>query len=77
MNARIESPLYVAHTQHDYARMLLLRDRAGDRERADELLEAALATADERGLAALADRARPLADRPAGGAARRPPHSHR
>jgi tetratricopeptide (TPR) repeat protein len=57
-NARIESPLYVAHTQHDYARMLLLRDRIGDPERAHELLDAALATADARGLSALANRAR-------------------
>jgi tetratricopeptide (TPR) repeat protein len=58
VNARIESTLYVAHTQHDYARLLLLRDGAGDRERADLLLAAALATADARGLSALAARAR-------------------
>jgi hypothetical protein len=77
MNAGIESPLYVAHTHHDFARMLLLRDRAGDRERADELLEGALATADARGLGALGDRARQLAARAPAGPAQPPRHSHR
>jgi hypothetical protein len=63
-NARIESPLWVAHTQHGYARMLLLRGRPGDPERAHELLGAALATANKRGLKALANRARQLTPRP-------------
>ena len=34
LNTRIESPLWVAHTQHDYARMLLRRDHPGDRKHA-------------------------------------------
>jgi tetratricopeptide (TPR) repeat protein len=60
MNARIRSPLWVAHTQYEYARMLLLRDRADDRERSLGLLEEAGATAQGLGLKALADRVRPL-----------------
>ena len=39
MNARIESPPWVAHTQHDYARMLLARGAPGDRERALKMIE--------------------------------------
>jgi tetratricopeptide (TPR) repeat protein len=60
MNARIRSALWVAHTQHDYARMLLQRNQSGDREKALELLHTALATAEQLGLKALADEARPL-----------------
>ena len=56
MNARIGSPLWLAHTQHDYARMLLVRAAAGDRERAHELLAAAAATAGQLGLVSLATR---------------------
>jgi tetratricopeptide (TPR) repeat protein len=59
-NARIKSPLWVAHTQHDYARTLLQRDHPGDRENALTLLGTALATADQLGLTALADRAQRL-----------------
>jgi DNA-binding SARP family transcriptional activator len=57
MNTKIRSPLWVAHTQHDYARTLLRRDQPGDREHALKLLDAALATANKLGLKALADRA--------------------
>jgi tetratricopeptide (TPR) repeat protein len=56
MNAQIRSPLWVAHTQHAYARMLVKRDRKGDREQAGELLAAAGATAQRLGLPALAER---------------------
>jgi tetratricopeptide (TPR) repeat protein len=59
-NARIRSPLWVAYTQHDYARMLLLRGRPGDRERARELLDQALATVEELGFTSLAAHVRPL-----------------
>ena len=38
MNEQIRSPLWTAHTQHDYARTLLLRNDPGDRRRAIELL---------------------------------------
>jgi hypothetical protein len=55
-----KSPLWVAHTQHDYARMLLRREHLGDRKHALALLDAALATADRLGLKALAYRAQQL-----------------
>jgi DNA-binding SARP family transcriptional activator len=57
MNAKIRSPLWIAHTQHEYARTLLRLQQPGDREHASELLRAALATADKLGLKTLADRA--------------------
>jgi tetratricopeptide (TPR) repeat protein len=60
MNAQIRSPLWIAHTQHDYARMLLLRNDAGARETALGMLDPALATAQQLGLQALADKAKPL-----------------
>jgi DNA-binding SARP family transcriptional activator/tetratricopeptide (TPR) repeat protein len=60
MNARIRSPLWVAHTQHNYAQTLLQRDHPGDRENARILLGPALATADELGLTALAHRCQRL-----------------
>jgi DNA-binding SARP family transcriptional activator len=56
MNAKIRSPLWIAHTQHDYAHTLLRRDGPGDRDKALKLLDAALATADKLGLKALADK---------------------
>jgi hypothetical protein len=59
-NTRIRSPLWVAHTQHDYARTLLLRNDPGDRQKARELLDQALATAEELGLKALAAKTGPL-----------------
>jgi eukaryotic-like serine/threonine-protein kinase len=43
-NKRMGARPWVAHTQEDYARMLLERDAAGDAEKAQELLAAALAT---------------------------------
>jgi DNA-binding SARP family transcriptional activator/tetratricopeptide (TPR) repeat protein len=60
MNARIKAPIWIAHTQHDYARMLVLRDALGDRNKAVELLRAALAPAERLGLKALADKIRSL-----------------
>ncbi len=57
MNARIRSPLWTSHTQCEYARMLRLRGRPGDRGRASTLLTTATATADELGLHALSNRA--------------------
>jgi tetratricopeptide (TPR) repeat protein len=57
INARIRSPLWVGHTQRDYALMLLRRDRPGDRARAGALLDEALSTARELGLHAVARKA--------------------
>jgi hypothetical protein len=50
MNARIGARPLVAHTQHDYARMLLQRDQPGDREQARALIAEALATYRELGM---------------------------
>jgi tetratricopeptide (TPR) repeat protein len=54
VNARIRARVWVAHTQHDYARMLVGRDGPGDRERAGALAGQALATAREVGMKPLA-----------------------
>jgi DNA-binding winged helix-turn-helix (wHTH) protein/tetratricopeptide (TPR) repeat protein len=51
---------WLAHTQHDFARMLLARGEALDRRRALELAGDALATACELGMAPLAERAEAL-----------------
>jgi tetratricopeptide (TPR) repeat protein len=50
MNARIRARIWVAHTQHDYARMLVARDQPGDREKAAALAAQALVTAREVGM---------------------------
>jgi eukaryotic-like serine/threonine-protein kinase len=60
MNSKIRSPLWVAHTQHDYAHTLLQRAHHGDREKAIKLIDNALATADRLGLKALADKTQRL-----------------
>ena len=56
MNTRMEAAPWIAHTQHQYAMMLLRRNRAGDRERALELLHTALAGAHGLGMGALTER---------------------
>jgi hypothetical protein len=60
MNAQIKAPIWIAHTQHEYARMLLLRNGLGDRDSALNLLEPALTAAEQLGMKALADKTRPL-----------------
>jgi DNA-binding SARP family transcriptional activator len=50
MNARMGARPWLAHTQHDYARMLLSRDRTHDRESARDLLNQALVTYRELGM---------------------------
>jgi len=52
MNARP----WVAHDQYNYAKMLLARAAPGDRDRALALLQAALATAEELGMAKIIER---------------------
>ena len=42
MNARMGARPWVAHTEHDYARMLAARGEPGDREQAIELAGRAL-----------------------------------
>jgi uncharacterized protein HemY len=56
MNRRMGARPWLAHTQYQYARMLLSRDRLGDSEKAVALLRDALATARELGMRALEDR---------------------
>lgn len=50
MSKRMGARPWAAHTQHDYARMLLARNQAGDQEKAMELLDLALSTAQELGM---------------------------
>lgn len=54
---RIGAPQWLARTRLEWARMLLLRGRPGDTERAQELLGQALTIARERGLANIERRA--------------------
>jgi tetratricopeptide (TPR) repeat protein len=56
MNARMDARPWLAHTQEQYAAMLLARRQSGDRDRAAQLLDAALATARELGMCALEER---------------------
>lgn len=59
MNTRMGARPWLAHTQYQYARMLLTRRQPGDSAQAGLLLEAALATAQELGMRALAARITP------------------
>jgi hypothetical protein len=56
VNERIGARPWLAHTQHDFARLLVERDP----ERAQERLETCLQTCRELGLAALEEEARSL-----------------
>ncbi|HKN14948.1 MAG TPA: hypothetical protein VJX68_17300 [Candidatus Binatus sp.] len=56
MNARMDARPWLAHTQQQYATMLLARHQSGDRDKAATLLEAALVTARELGMRALEER---------------------
>jgi tetratricopeptide (TPR) repeat protein len=56
MNASMEAWPWLAHTQHQYANMLLARRQSGDTDKAAVLLEAALVTARELGMRALEER---------------------
>jgi hypothetical protein len=56
MNTRIRARPYLAHTQQQYAEMLLSRGQPGDRDTATSLLDEALAIASQLGMGALTDR---------------------
>ena len=56
LNARMDARPWLAHTQEQYATMLLARHQAGDRDKAAALLDAALGTARELGMHALEER---------------------
>jgi tetratricopeptide (TPR) repeat protein len=53
MNERMGARAWVAHTEHDYAGMLLVRDGPGDHERALELFGSCLQTCQDLGMVAL------------------------
>jgi tetratricopeptide (TPR) repeat protein len=53
LNIKTGARPWEAHTQHDYARMLLARCHPGDQEKAQALLALALATAQELGMTGL------------------------
>jgi DNA-binding CsgD family transcriptional regulator len=53
MNANMGARTWWAHTQHDYAAMLVARNQPGDAEQAAALLQDALSTARELGMRAL------------------------
>jgi tetratricopeptide (TPR) repeat protein len=57
MNARMGTRPWVAHTQHDYGRMVILRGDTGDEARAEELLRAAAGGYEELGMTAWHERA--------------------
>jgi class 3 adenylate cyclase len=61
MHANMRARPLLAHTQYRYGEMICRRANAGDRDRAIELVQTALATADLLGMKALAGRARTLA----------------
>jgi hypothetical protein len=61
MNARIGARPWLAHTQHDYARMLHARNRPGDRKLAQEQLQAARKIYRELGMQSYTASAEPLA----------------
>jgi DNA-binding SARP family transcriptional activator len=60
LNERMGARPWVAQTEHDYARMLLTRDEAGDREQAAQLLARAMTTYRELGMDRFAARASAL-----------------
>ncbi len=61
-NERMGARPWLATTQAELAGVLLARDRPDDRERADRLLEACLATCRELDMPALASRAEAIRD---------------
>jgi hypothetical protein len=66
MERRMHARPWIAHAQHDFASMLLTRGRAGDAERAAQLMAAARATYAELEMGEWVDRA--SADGAMGGA---------
>jgi len=53
MNTHMGARPWLAHTQHEYAKMLLARNQPGDREEATALLNVALSTVRELGMRGL------------------------
>jgi tetratricopeptide (TPR) repeat protein len=63
-NERMGARPWVAHTQHDFAVMLMTRHAPGDTERAIDLLTAALRTCDGLGMPALGEKVTVALGRP-------------
>ena len=63
MNAQMGARPWSSHTQHDYARMLLVRGESTDRERALELIAGALTTYLELGMESWAERPQSWSER--------------
>lgn len=61
MNKKMGARPWVAHTQRDYAEMLLARNEAGDRERAVSMIEQALVTYRQLGMETWAHKTQALA----------------
>jgi tetratricopeptide (TPR) repeat protein len=57
LNANMDAKPWLAHTQYQYAAMLLTRDQAGDRERAKALLDQALTMGHDLGMQSLVEKA--------------------
>jgi tetratricopeptide (TPR) repeat protein len=57
LNTRLQAPPFVARTRCAYAEMLVRREELGDRERALELVDQTLETAEELGMTRLAEQA--------------------
>jgi tetratricopeptide (TPR) repeat protein len=57
MNTRMETPVWVAHTQYHYANMLLGRGRGADRNQGLAILNSAVVTARQLGMRSLEKRA--------------------
>jgi DNA-binding CsgD family transcriptional regulator len=62
MNTRMGAKPWLAHTQYQYALMLLARARPGDREQAMALLDQALSISRQLGMRALQERASALVE---------------
>lgn len=56
MNQRMSARPWLAHTQYQYARMLVSRDQPGDSDKAEALIKDALTNARELGMVALEQR---------------------
>jgi DNA-binding SARP family transcriptional activator len=65
-NSKMGARPWLAHTEHDFARMLVERNEPGDLARAGELLESAWATCAELGMEPLGARIRALLDQTSG-----------
>jgi tetratricopeptide (TPR) repeat protein len=63
MNQRFQARPFIAHTQYEYARMLLMRDQPGDHEQAGQLLHQALSIAQELGMKNLEEKIQGLGAR--------------